>query len=974
MPVKPQILVETTSAQRHALAAFLKDNGATLTEWVTDNIADATADYPGHQVSAPVELSSLSALADDQRVMAALMEVDWAFTEDDTAYLSHDIHPYPAKFIPQIPRNVIANLSMLGETVWDPFGGSGTTALECILLGRQAVSSDVNPLSEIIGKGKLVTLTVEEEALLSTIAEELEIIASSPASLTEALCRIESLSQYTPGIPNLSKWFHPQASAELSYLRARISSITAEKCRRLGEVCFSKIILRASLQDSETRYTRRERDFPPGKVLKLFAGALYSSLKKVRYLGTFLRFREARFHTADLRRDAVVAPASVDLIVTSPPYPNATDYHLYHRFRLFWLGFDPRELAKKEIGSHLRHQKEGNGIEQYLNEMEICLRNMFAALRPGRFAVMVIGDSLFDGKTFHTAGLVGERAASVGFSVLGEIERKLPNHRRSFVSAARRLGTESLLVLRRPSENVDAHIYPPPYRLWPYESAIRAKEIEQLLSVPAGRGAGDVLIARIPSLKIDLLRRLTFSHSFDAPNVHRESTWQAVLENGDVVKPTARKDPKYVTHGIHSYKGKFYPQLARSLFNLAGLTPGKRILDPFCGSGTVPLEAYLNGMEGIGFDMNPLAVKIARAKTDILLVDAHVRDRLLARFQERIAALSPSDDVSVFPPQAIDEISSWFALKVRCKLAALSQAIRSVPDVRVKEYLEVLYSDIIREVSQQDPEDLRIRRRSPQLNDAPVFELYSEHLAEQRKRLNEFAARSNRAPCQFGNARIYEFDSRQTSNLERAGVELGSVDAVVTSPPYATALPYIDTDRLSILLLDGRPPKVRSQIEESLTGSREIRTATRRELEVRIEREDFSGIASWSAQQIVSKVYWLNKKADVGFRRKNMAALLYRYFSDMTMVFRTVDKALTENASAFFVIGDTMTVAGGTSVMIKSADVLTETARSLGWEVRERIPITVTLDKRPHTVNSITDNDVIWCEKRSSKRLQSARV
>ncbi|HEV7398371.1 MAG TPA: DNA methyltransferase [Pyrinomonadaceae bacterium] len=959
---KAQILVETTRSQKDALTSVLEENGATLTEWITDNIAEATADYSVGPMVGPPDLSSLADLEKDDWVMAALNNVAWAFADDDTTYLSHDIHPYPAKFIPQIPRHVIAQLSMPGETVWDPFGGSGTTALECVLLGRQAVSSDVNPLAEVIGNGKILTLRKEDEDFLSGIIEELEIIAASEASIIDAFRRFEPLNRFEPEMPNCAQWFHPQAVAELSYLRARIETFSADKCQRLATVCLSKIILRSSYQDSETRYTRCARDFPPGKVIRLFAGALESSLKKIRYLGTFLRFREAIFRTADLRKEAVVAPSSIDLIVTSPPYPNATDYHLYHRFRLFWLGFDPRELGKKEIGSHLRHQKEGNGIEQYLAEMELCLRRMFAALRPGRFAVMVIGDAMFSGEMFHTAGLVGERASAVGFSVLGEIERQLPQHRRSFVSAARRLRSESLLVLRKPAEQVHARVYPPPYRLWPYEAAIRTKEIEQLLGVEPSGGPNDILTARISPLQIDRLRRLTFSHSFDAPNIHKESTWQAVLENGDALKAATRKDPKYVTHGIHAYKGKFYPQLARSLFNLAGLSPGQQVLDPFCGSGTVPLEAYLNGMQGIGFDMNPLAVKIARAKSDILLVDPHLRDRLLARFQECVEDLTPSEDESVFPVMAVSEIESWFAKKVRHKLAALLHAIRAVPEIRVKEYLEVLLSNILREVSQQDPEDLRIRRRTPQLGDAPVFELYSDHLLEQRKRLSEFAARSNRAPCRFGGVHIYESDSRQSLSLDRAGLTAGSVDAVVTSPPYATALPYIDTDRLSILVLDGRPPNGRSQIEESLTGSREIRTAMRRDLEGSIENEDFSDIPSQSAQRIISKVYRLNKKADVGFRRKNMGSLLFRYFADMTKVFQTVDKALKARGSAFFVIGDTMTVAGGIQVPIKSADVLAETALALGWTVRERIPITVTTDKRPHTRNSIKDNDIIWCE------------
>ena len=434
-----RVFVETTYRHEEALAYVLQENGATLTEWFTDNIVDATTDFSIPRAERPTDLRTLSELENADDVFRRLKALNWAFADDDTTYLSHDLHPYPAKFIPQIPRNLIARLSVPGETVWDPFGGSGTTALESILLNRQAISSDVNPLAEIIGKGKLVTLRKEDDDFLVALIEELSVITASELSVTEALRRFEPLERFAPDIPNRDKWFHPQAVAELCYLKAKIAAFESDKCTRIAKTCLSKIILRSSFQDSETRYTRCERDFPRGKVIRLFAGALESSLKKVRYLGGFLRFREAAFVTADLRKDRVVDPCSVDLIVTSPPYPNANDYHLYHRFRLFWLGSDPRDLAKKEIGSHLRHQKEQTGIQQYLHEIEACLRNMHTGLRPGRFAVMVIGDCVFEGTLSHTAGLVAERAGGVGFEVIGNIERRLPQHRRSFISTARRL-------------------------------------------------------------------------------------------------------------------------------------------------------------------------------------------------------------------------------------------------------------------------------------------------------------------------------------------------------------------------------------------------------------------------------------------------------------------------------------------------------------------------------------------------------
>lgn len=958
-----KILVETTKSQKKALTSVLKENGATLTEWFTDHIAEATADFSLEPIHTPPDLHSLSDIENSKDVFKELVKLDWAFSDDDTTYLSHDIHPYPAKFIPQIPRNLIARLSLPGELVWDPFGGSGTTALEAVLLGRQAISSDVNPIAEIIGKGKLITLTKEEDDFLGALVEELFVVTASRASVIDACRRFEPLSRFIPAIPNCSDWFHSQAADELAYLKARINAFDSDKCRRLANVCLSKIVLKSSFQDSETRYARCSKEFPPGKVIRLFAGAIESSLKKARYLGTILKFREATFITADLRYDDIVPNNSIDFVVTSPPYPNANDYHLYHRFRLFWLGFDPRHLAKKEIGSHLRHQKEQSGIEDYLAEIHQCLQKIINALRPARYAVLVLGDAVFSGKLFHTASLVAKRAAETGFEVIGEIDRPLPQHRRSFISPARRLRSESLLVLRKPAADVVARLYPPPYRLWPYEALIRREEINRLVGTPPREDLDDVLAAKINPLHVDKLRRLTFTHSFKAPNIYEEPTWQAILENGEALKNASRKDPKYVTHGIHAYKGKFYPQLARSLFNLARIRSGDRLLDPFCGSGTVPLEGFLNGLDCVGFDMNPLAVKIAKAKTEVLLVDPYLRDRLLAQIQHRITRLEPSSDRRLFSETVIDEIQSWFPSRVIDKLSALLTLIRNTPDVRVKDFLEVLLSNIIRKVSQQDPEDLRIRRRSEPINDAPVFELFSAHLSEQRRRLTEFASRSNRAPCRFVAARVFLADSRLADSYRIADVGEQSIDCIITSPPYATALPYIDTDRLSILLLSGLRSTERATIEQSLTGSREIRDRARRVIEDSINRHQFKDIYSATACETISQVYKLNKTANVGFRRKNMAALLYRYFADMSRVIRNLDVHLKEGGSAFFVIGDNVTLAGGKEIRIRSGQALVEMAEAVGWRVLRRLAITVTKEKRPHAKHSITANEILWCEK-----------
>ena len=103
-------------------------------------------------------------------------------------------------------------MSLRGEVIWDPFGGSGTTALEAILLGRQAISTDANPLSEIIGRAKTLTLTKEEEDNVKGFIAELAILSRSTRAVQNALDRdLTDLTRYIPPIPNIDEWFHPHA-------------------------------------------------------------------------------------------------------------------------------------------------------------------------------------------------------------------------------------------------------------------------------------------------------------------------------------------------------------------------------------------------------------------------------------------------------------------------------------------------------------------------------------------------------------------------------------------------------------------------------------------------------------------------------------------------------------------------------------------------------------------------------------------
>jgi site-specific DNA-methyltransferase (cytosine-N4-specific) len=93
------------------------------------------------------------------------------FANADTMYLTHSLHPYPAKFPPQLPKTILSRFARKGQTVLDPFCGSGTTLVEARLLGYNAIGVDVNGLSSLLSKVKATSFFTKLIIKLVTIVK-----------------------------------------------------------------------------------------------------------------------------------------------------------------------------------------------------------------------------------------------------------------------------------------------------------------------------------------------------------------------------------------------------------------------------------------------------------------------------------------------------------------------------------------------------------------------------------------------------------------------------------------------------------------------------------------------------------------------------------------------------------------------------------------------------------------------------------
>ncbi len=259
-----------------------------------------------------------------------------------------------------------------------------------------------------------------------------------------------------------------------------------------------------------------------------------------------------------------------------------------------------------------------------------------------------------------------------------------------------------------------------------------------------------------------------------------------------------------LTHPVHTYPARLHPGTARKLVELADELVGNRrtrlsILDPFCGGGTVLVEAANAGGLATGIDANPLAVSIARAKT----WDGTGRERAqVERLAEQISATAieegkaarrsgfetrpPRAPRGVNPTARNKRLSNWFPPHVRRELECLAGEVDLVKDLGQRNVLTVVLSSILYKVSYRasDTDPSRVKRNIGRGQAARLFRKRTQLICEGLAELRENAPKERVA--------VYHGDARKITKQPLPK----NIDAVITSPPYAGTYDYVDHHRL----------------------------------------------------------------------------------------------------------------------------------------------------------------------------------
>ena len=250
-----------------------------------------------------------------------------------------------------------------------------------------------------------------------------------------------------PDFKNLNYWFDDDAILELGRLKTLIGQLTARP-RILALAVFSSIIVSVSYQDSDTRYARINRSYQPGEVEKRFTAKLTDAIGRVRKIIDRPKAKST-LHLDDSRNLSKIQSESVSLIVTSPPYLNAYDYHKYHRQRLHWIEGNIKLARDFEIGKHDVFTRPKAIPDPYFEDMGKCFGEWFRVLRPNGRAFIVIGDAIVNGQSIPVADRFIEILTRVGFQCEKLWIRQIPESKKSFNRHNSRINEEHLLLFQR---------------------------------------------------------------------------------------------------------------------------------------------------------------------------------------------------------------------------------------------------------------------------------------------------------------------------------------------------------------------------------------------------------------------------------------------------------------------------------------------------------------------------------------------
>jgi len=328
-----------------------------------------------------------------------------------------------------------------GDTVLDPFVGSGTTPLTCMELGLKSIGIDASPLAVLVAAAKTRIYSAQE------LSESMEKLLGSSC---HDLSGIDNLSPLT------RRAFPPETLRQVISLRNCIKRLENPDHRLFYTLCLMNAAMKASYAKKDGSVIKIVKR-PLPRLLPLFtkfANEMISDVRRVR-----LNSEPADIYLGDARRLEQIPDESIDAVITSPPYLNKIEYTRVYEIEIelfvpghspdmvrSYIGMTPRERASLLIDA----EDLPDSAVTYLKDIETSLLEMYRVLKKNGHAAIVVAGGVYPDRVVETDLLISEIAEKIGFRV---DKIRAINRRVATTGRIRKIGEsrESVVYLTKPS-------------------------------------------------------------------------------------------------------------------------------------------------------------------------------------------------------------------------------------------------------------------------------------------------------------------------------------------------------------------------------------------------------------------------------------------------------------------------------------------------------------------------------------------
>lgn len=398
---------------------------------------------------------------DNSEIKKKLNSINWNF--DFTINYGEDtLHPfncrkyysYPATFIPEIPYAMIEILSKKGDTVLDPFGGIGTTFIQALSLERAPFSFDINPVATNVCKTlyMLFDPSIDKEAIRGQLLQ---------------LCEgYDESKDYTTGLSTrrkeLSGWFEKSTFNEISFLFYQVEHLQDSTAQKVMNLILSSLLVTLSSQNKGWAYIAdnvkpKEDELKKKHVFEQYMLTTKNLLNDIIDHESHLSRSFSEFYSNISNKERIFDKSiaemhfeseSVDLVVTSPPYPRMIDYVKSQRLSFNFFNENFLDYVGKEIGARYRRSRR-DCLTRYESDINQVNKAIYDVLKPEGYFCVVLPDYDIEDNRRDVIERIVESYSKLGMNKVFEVGRYIPSHKRTLSIQWATLVNERIYIFQK---------------------------------------------------------------------------------------------------------------------------------------------------------------------------------------------------------------------------------------------------------------------------------------------------------------------------------------------------------------------------------------------------------------------------------------------------------------------------------------------------------------------------------------------